>query len=573
MNIMEINIRKIEKITIMLTTLLLISSVFSIQTISAGETSLNAASLIIPSINITASRQLVYDVNMTTPYLQNFTVCGSFYAQQIGEIGVNSLVVEYWFDSNIILNKTVRTFRDNEEYGAVKIDHVSVQLDAGTHRGRCYMYLISTKSATVQVQNLQFNMISNKTIHNTSTYTNLIPFNYTYSDTGSIYDFIPGVFFNSTCVHGNTSEFVSALTTITTTAQTYSAFYIKSNETGEESPYWERETSIGGTGSTSGNMIFSSLPTGLRNFTIWVMTSKGTTNINGTIWEQKLHDNASNNISNIHGSNTETYYSGHYQTSTWYKQQELTYNYTNGTGLFGEYQISFYDNWGFPSIIELKINTSDDSWSQSSLRTTTAATSDGNIPLTFIVPNITSNTTIQVWTRMKAGTMYTYDDSLSLFAVTLADIQHINIAPIFSNECPYNNSGDLPFKTNNTWNLTIEDIDDHPINWTIQTSPSIGNGSGVNDTSGVKSIVLINPIYNTTYTVYVNASDGYNATNATYTFNTYNDTRYIQITAQTSNLNVAETSTSVFNIIGIFIIISILITLIALLIKYDIVRW
>jgi PKD repeat protein len=69
--------------------------------------------------------------------------------------------------------------------------------------------------------------------------------------------------------------------------------------------------------------------------------------------------------------------------------------------------------------------------------------------------------------------------------------------------------------------VTIQDIDSDMFNWSITTSPNIGNSSGFNSSNGVKNCsIIVSLAYSTTYTWYVNASDGAYWTNKTYWFTT-----------------------------------------------------
>jgi len=68
--------------------------------------------------------------------------------------------------------------------------------------------------------------------------------------------------------------------------------------------------------------------------------------------------------------------------------------------------------------------------------------------------------------------------------------------------------------------ITIEDPDGDSIDWTIETSPSIGSNSGSGESNGSKSCSISGLAYSTTYTWFVNATDGTHWTNGSYTFTT-----------------------------------------------------
>jgi hypothetical protein len=89
------------------------------------------------------------------------------------------------------------------------------------------------------------------------------------------------------------------------------------------------------------------------------------------------------------------------------------------------------------------------------------------------------------------------------------------------NPNPENRSTDVSTVTD-YWYITIEDSENDSINWTIETFPNIGNTSQNNDINGQKACPLSGMISNTTYIVYVNASDSGNGSwiNETFWFKT-----------------------------------------------------
>jgi chitodextrinase len=68
--------------------------------------------------------------------------------------------------------------------------------------------------------------------------------------------------------------------------------------------------------------------------------------------------------------------------------------------------------------------------------------------------------------------------------------------------------------------IILSDNDGDVFNWSIQTSPDVGNSSGFNDTAGNKSCNVSGLLYSTLYTWFVNVSDGTVWCNETYVFTT-----------------------------------------------------
>ena len=68
--------------------------------------------------------------------------------------------------------------------------------------------------------------------------------------------------------------------------------------------------------------------------------------------------------------------------------------------------------------------------------------------------------------------------------------------------------------------LIISDEDGDLINWSIQTLPDVGSASGTNESCGEKSCFISDLIYYTTYTWFVNVSDGIVWTNESFSFTT-----------------------------------------------------
>jgi len=97
--------------------------------------------------------------------------------------------------------------------------------------------------------------------------------------------------------------------------------------------------------------------------------------------------------------------------------------------------------------------------------------------------------------------------------------EELQLPPTISNPQPANNSANVPV-TLSQLSVEISDPDGDLMNWTIETSPNIGNSSGSNATNGTITCPVSNLTYGTTYTWYVNVTDGNFWTNETYTFTT-----------------------------------------------------
>jgi hypothetical protein len=91
-----------------------------------------------------------------------------------------------------------------------------------------------------------------------------------------------------------------------------------------------------------------------------------------------------------------------------------------------------------------------------------------------------------------------------------------NIVPSLGTPNPANGSTNQPISF--TWSIPINDPDDL-ISWTIQCSNG-QSSSGNNEPSGTKSLLLSGLSYATTYTVWVNATDGYDWVRGWFTFTT-----------------------------------------------------
>jgi len=115
-----------------------------------------------------------------------------------------------------------------------------------------------------------------------------------------------------------------------------------------------------------------------------------------------------------------------------------------------------------------------------------------------------------IWAEDKSGNTITSD--VNNFSLSLS-----NLTPIFSGASP-TGSG-IPI-SKNTLSVYIEDIDGHTFDWSIKTTPNIGNISKIGDSDGTKMCNISGLSYSTTYSWTVRAVDIDGWTNETYLFTT-----------------------------------------------------
>ena len=65
----------------------------------------------------------------------------------------------------------------------------------------------------------------------------------------------------------------------------------------------------------------------------------------------------------------------------------------------------------------------------------------------------------------------------------------VNQSPEISNPSPLDGAGNIPLSFS-MLEVDINDPEGDLINWSIQTVPDIGNNSGINDVSGIKSCII-----------------------------------------------------------------------------------
>ena len=85
-----------------------------------------------------------------------------------------------------------------------------------------------------------------------------------------------------------------------------------------------------------------------------------------------------------------------------------------------------------------------------------------------------------------------------------------------------------------SWSCTVSDPDGDSFDWSIETAPSVGSASGTGESDGTKTCSLSGLSYATTYTVYVNVTDGTADTNDTYTFTTEGQQPSVALSGLTS---------------------------------------
>jgi hypothetical protein len=95
------------------------------------------------------------------------------------------------------------------------------------------------------------------------------------------------------------------------------------------------------------------------------------------------------------------------------------------------------------------------------------------------------------------------------------------LAPQILDPVPIDGAYYVPI-TLSSLNFTLNDHQNDPIDWTVQTAPDIGSGSGTNDGNGRYSVPIQSSDlqYNSTYTWYVNATDGTYWNRQVFTFKT-----------------------------------------------------
>lgn len=123
----------------------------------------------------------------------------------------------------------------------------------------------------------------------------------------------------------------------------------------------------------------------------------------------------------------------------------------------------------------------------------------------------------QLWSFTSAEGECQYSSSY-IFAYNITQSPK-NKAPIFLGIVPDNESTNVSISTSSL-SIVIEDPDGDMFDWTIETSPDVGSSSANGDGNGSKSCSIFDLNYSTTYTWFVNATDGHSWMNKSYWFTT-----------------------------------------------------
>jgi len=128
--------------------------------------------------------------------------------------------------------------------------------------------------------------------------------------------------------------------------------------------------------------------------------------------------------------------------------------------------------------------------------------------------NLSYDTQYKVWVNASDQN----DKKNSWYTFTTKSLT-INNLPIITNEIPKNNSVDVSIGTS-LLSVLIKDPDGENFNWSIKTSPDIGDINEINTNNGSKKCYISNLDYSTTYKWYVRVTDGINYLNKTFSFTT-----------------------------------------------------
>ena len=152
------------------------------------------------------------------------------------------------------------------------------------------------------------------------------------------------------------------------------------------------------------------------------------------------------------------------------------------------------------------------------------AESDWSDDWEFEYAEETYNPTLSQFSDNNASMQYESSGIFTLYSTLtfggkLNVTEEVNLSVVLSNPNPANASTDISI-LQNSWNITMEDPEGGPFNWTIQSA--VGNNFANGATNGSKNISIYtgNLTYSTTYTFYVNATDGNSDTNETFNFDT-----------------------------------------------------
>jgi hypothetical protein len=119
----------------------------------------------------------------------------------------------------------------------------------------------------------------------------------------------------------------------------------------------------------------------------------------------------------------------------------------------------------------------------------------------------------------KAWSWNVTDEVFSSAVATDSETTYSNQAPSVSSPSPSNGASGVNIDLA-TISASVTDGEGDLMDWTIETSPDIGDSSANNEGNGTKSCSISGLVNNTEYTWWVNVTDGYDSTSQSYTFTT-----------------------------------------------------
>ncbi|MBN1280358.1 MAG: DNRLRE domain-containing protein [Candidatus Thermoplasmatota archaeon] len=188
----------------------------------------------------------------------------------------------------------------------------------------------------------------------------------------------------------------------------------------------------------------------------------------------------------------------------WYSDISPADGEQNVSLSLSEIRFRIYDPEG--DLMSYKVTTSPDIGSGS-------ATLVPNGTYAVPVHGLENHTTYSWHFRLYAG-----DDSGTPLGKTFT-FTTSKLAPFIWNPSPRHTADYVPIFTPNV-SFNLKDFQGDLMNWTVETHPDIGGGSGTNVSDGHYSVGIHGLDYNTTYTWFVNATDGLHWTRRTYAFTT-----------------------------------------------------
>ncbi len=150
---------------------------------------------------------------------------------------------------------------------------------------------------------------------------------------------------------------------------------------------------------------------------------------------------------------------------------------------------------------------------------------------TVLISGLTYSTTYNWSVKATDGTHWT---NVSYTFTTQAE--PVNDPPVFSNPYPANGSNGVSTSLPSL-SITIQDPEGDLFNWMITTSPDVGSNTGTGASNGTKTCPISGLTNYTTYTWYVQATDGTSWTNETYTFTTQSSTILLVDSEFNNNVN------------------------------------